>query len=228
MMRSVRFIALLTVGLGATAGAFDVSWIPADDGPLPLSASWREKMRNLCTLIESGKPLPTELTERRTSLDRICARLAEGDENVAAAQGGLAGSAHGLPVTCADVLSETHSNLNTNRRHRFAASQVVAALVAGVAALAIWGMQGSGAPRAPPPATADQVTAAREARLRRFATGDGDGDGEDDDNGAAGGGGSGSSPSKSPIVKRAMDEARQAQQKRTEELIAANAVAMRS
>lgn len=70
------------------AVSLDVSWIPTDpDGPLPLSARYRDSLRKLCTLIESGKSLPVELTQKRHVLNKMCEKLKSGDNNIKSAGG---------------------------------------------------------------------------------------------------------------------------------------------
>jgi hypothetical protein len=68
--------------------SLDVSWIPTDpDGPLPLSARYRDSLRKLCTLIESGQSLPSELTQKRHTLNKMCVKLKSGDNNIKSASG---------------------------------------------------------------------------------------------------------------------------------------------
>jgi hypothetical protein len=68
--------------------SLDVSWIPTDpDGPLPLSARYRDSLRKLCTLIESGQSLPAELTQKRHILNKMCEKLKSGDNNIKSASG---------------------------------------------------------------------------------------------------------------------------------------------
>jgi hypothetical protein len=68
--------------------SLDVSWIPTDpDGPLPLSARYRDSLRKLCTLIESGQSLPSELTQKRHILNKMCEKLKSGDNNIKSAGG---------------------------------------------------------------------------------------------------------------------------------------------
>ena len=66
--------------------SLDVSWIPTDpDGPLPLSARYRDSLRKLCTLMESGKALPAELTQKKHILQKMCKKLKSGDNNIKSA-----------------------------------------------------------------------------------------------------------------------------------------------
>jgi hypothetical protein len=43
-------------GLGV--GALEASWLPADDGPLPLSTAYRENVRKLCEATKDGTIIP--------------------------------------------------------------------------------------------------------------------------------------------------------------------------
>ena len=71
------FAVLLT---RRTCRALDASWIPADgDAPLPLSSGYRDKLRALCGLLESGAALPPEIVARRGALAKQCAQLARDD-----------------------------------------------------------------------------------------------------------------------------------------------------
>jgi hypothetical protein len=67
-----------------TSIALDVSWIPTDpDGPLPLSAKYRDSLRKLCSLMKIGGPLPPELNEKKHVLNKMCLKLDAGDSNIA-------------------------------------------------------------------------------------------------------------------------------------------------
>lgn len=67
-----------------TSVGLDVSWIPTDpDGPLPLSAKYRDSLRKLCSLMKSGGPLPAELNEKKHILNKMCHKLHAGDSNIA-------------------------------------------------------------------------------------------------------------------------------------------------
>ena len=67
---------LVLVCCSATACAFDLSWIPADgEGPLPLSTSYRQQLARLCDIIESGSVLPPSIAERRSDIEKMCAKL---------------------------------------------------------------------------------------------------------------------------------------------------------
>ena len=138
--------------LSGCAFALDVSWLPADaEGPLPLSASYRAKLRKLCSMTS----LPPELAaSKRQTLRTMCSKLAAYDANVAGSSPAGGGAAL-LPV--------------------------LALLAAGVAYLYASSTKpapGFAAPgfTAPPamPASQAQVDAARTARLRRFANEDAD------------------------------------------------------
>mmetsp|Transcript_14193 Transcript_14193/g.21880 ORF Transcript_14193/g.21880 Transcript_14193/m.21880 type:complete len:137 (+) Transcript_14193:146-556(+) len=60
--------------------AIDVSWIPSKgDEPLPLSTTYRDKLRRLCALLDSR--MPPEIEEKRDVLEKQCARLASDDAN---------------------------------------------------------------------------------------------------------------------------------------------------
>jgi hypothetical protein len=54
----------------------DVSWIPSDpEGPLPLSANYRQKLSKLCQLLKSGKPLPREVHNSKEIVYKMCQKL---------------------------------------------------------------------------------------------------------------------------------------------------------
>ena len=83
-MSRLIFLLLCFVCSLNTAVALDVSWIPTDpDGPLPLSAKYRESLRKLCSLMKSGNPLPAELNQKKNVLDKMCQKLRAGDSNIA-------------------------------------------------------------------------------------------------------------------------------------------------
>ena len=58
----ISFVLLLIAATVRLAVGLDVSWLPSDadgDGPLPLSSSYRENLRKLCTVFaDKAKPLP--------------------------------------------------------------------------------------------------------------------------------------------------------------------------
>ena len=134
------------------ASALDVSWLPADaEGPLPLSASYRAKLRTLCSM----KSLPPELANsKRRTLRTMCSKLAADDANVAGSPSG--GGTAMLPALAL---------LAAGAAYLYASSTKAPA-------------PGFAAPgfTAPPamPASQAQVDAARTARLRRFANEDAD------------------------------------------------------
>lgn len=84
---SILFIAAIFIFGSVTS--LDVSWIPSDpDGPLPLSAKYRDSLRKLCTLLQSGGTLPSEIQQKRHVLSKMCKKLAADDNNIASAGGG--------------------------------------------------------------------------------------------------------------------------------------------
>eukprot|EP00667_Euglena_gracilis_P027677 EG_transcript_34409 len=71
-----RVVAFLALGLVLGVSAIDVSWIPADpEGPLPLSAAYREQLGRLCHRLASGQPLPPEVRSRSAALTKLCQQL---------------------------------------------------------------------------------------------------------------------------------------------------------
>lgn len=85
----MRIFALLWLSISLCIKitvSLDVSWIPTDpDGPLPLSARYRDSLRKLCTLIESGQSLPAELVQKKHILTKMCQKLKSGDNNIKSA-----------------------------------------------------------------------------------------------------------------------------------------------
>ena len=66
--------------------SLDVSWIPSDpDGPLPLSAKYRNSLRKLCALIDNGTTLPPAVQAKKPTLIKMCKKLRTGDSNIASA-----------------------------------------------------------------------------------------------------------------------------------------------
>lgn len=58
----MMFIFLL---LSTTVRGLELDWIPAGDGPLPLSAAYRERLTRLCDVVDRAKgPLPPSILER--------------------------------------------------------------------------------------------------------------------------------------------------------------------
>lgn len=89
-MRCIICLLLACASLSRLVVTLDVSWIPTDpDGPLPLSAKYRDSLRKLCGLMRSGNPLPAELSNRKRSLIKMCRKLDSGDDNIASVYGGL-------------------------------------------------------------------------------------------------------------------------------------------
>ena len=82
----MRILCIFLLGLSYlhVVTSLDVSWIPSDpDGPLPLSAKYRDSLRKLCTLLDSGNPMPAELKEKKPTLVKMCKKLRSGDKNIA-------------------------------------------------------------------------------------------------------------------------------------------------
>ena len=60
--------------------ALDASWLPSDpDGPLPLKASYRTALRQLCNRLKEGKPMPPSIEAQRSIIENQCAKLAQSD-----------------------------------------------------------------------------------------------------------------------------------------------------
>ena len=76
------FLLFLSHSLG-----FKLDWLPSSaDGPLPLSSSYRNKLRRLCQQIEGrvqeGRSLAPEIEDKREVIDKMCAKLLSDDENI--------------------------------------------------------------------------------------------------------------------------------------------------
>mmetsp|Transcript_11891 Transcript_11891/g.18242 ORF Transcript_11891/g.18242 Transcript_11891/m.18242 type:complete len:138 (-) Transcript_11891:524-937(-) len=72
-------LALLFL-LASQCNALDASWIPATgDEPLPLSSKYRDKLRRLCKLLDTGSKMPPEIEAKRGVLEKQCFRLASDD-----------------------------------------------------------------------------------------------------------------------------------------------------
>ena len=83
-MSRLIFLLICCICSFKTSIALDVSWIPTDpDGPLPLSAKYRDSLRKLCSLMKIGGPLPPELNEKKLVLNKMCQKLQAGDSNIA-------------------------------------------------------------------------------------------------------------------------------------------------
>mmetsp|Transcript_3523 Transcript_3523/g.10880 ORF Transcript_3523/g.10880 Transcript_3523/m.10880 type:complete len:153 (+) Transcript_3523:10-468(+) len=67
--------ALVLFVLVASAAGLELDWIPAGDGPLPLSAAYRERLSRLCDVVERGGPLPPSIEARLSDITRMCAKL---------------------------------------------------------------------------------------------------------------------------------------------------------
>lgn len=62
--------------------SLDASWIPTDaEGPLPLSSKYRDSLRQLCTLIKSGKTLPADVQAQKKIIKKLCKKLPLADSN---------------------------------------------------------------------------------------------------------------------------------------------------
>ena len=71
-MRRYAFLLAMICG----TAAFDVSWIPAGDAPLPLSAKYRQKLARLCELDSKGDTLSKQLSSADLSrVRRSCVKL---------------------------------------------------------------------------------------------------------------------------------------------------------
>ena len=69
-----------------SAVSMDVSWIPSEaNGPLPLSENYRSSLRTLCSMLQNGKQLSSELELKRPVLKIMCQRLKEDDGGISSA-----------------------------------------------------------------------------------------------------------------------------------------------
>jgi hypothetical protein len=62
MYCTVLIFVFVVLAVGQLVTGLDVSWIPSDadgDGPLPLSSSYRQSLRKLCSLYgDKSRPMP--------------------------------------------------------------------------------------------------------------------------------------------------------------------------
>lgn len=72
---SVFYTAVWVVSYAVLASSLELDWIPAGDGPLPLSAAYRERLSRLCDVVERGGPLPPSIQERLHDIQKLCAKL---------------------------------------------------------------------------------------------------------------------------------------------------------
>lgn len=84
-MYLVFYVLLIVVLLaGRQLSALDVSFLPNDENaPLPLSAKYRDALRRLCVLLEENRNLPKELEAKKPVLRNLCKKLRLDDENIA-------------------------------------------------------------------------------------------------------------------------------------------------
>lgn len=77
------YIIIVLLGTLWSSTAFDVNWIPADsDGPLPVSEAYRDSLRKLCTILDSGEAIPQEAAHKRHVIDKMCSKLKQTDSFV--------------------------------------------------------------------------------------------------------------------------------------------------
>jgi hypothetical protein len=170
-----RLLLLLLSVLWGVKG-FDVSWIPAGDGPLPLSAKYRQQLARLCELDAAGDSLAKGLSRKDLSRVRSsCAKLSRdkgvgGGDYGALLQRGGKPSPLGLAIF-ALVLGALLGGPALQRRFR--AGRTGARLGSGGGANA-QGAGGGGvavgvAPRQLTPEQHAALAAMREARLSRLS-----------------------------------------------------------
>lgn len=107
LQKALKGILVFLVLISSRAGAMDVSWIPDEDNaPLPLSSSYRNSLRRLCSLIKSGKSLPPEVKAKKRALDAQCKKLDADDQNISMGnkEGGAGLSALSLTLALAGLV----------------------------------------------------------------------------------------------------------------------------
>lgn len=89
-MIAVNLLTLLIVLiLSALTNAINVNWLPDDaNAPLPLSSSFRQKLRSLCKKQADGdRALSSSIIGRKTVvLTEMCKKLKRDDDNIAGAE----------------------------------------------------------------------------------------------------------------------------------------------
>lgn len=78
------FVLILLVLCCKHLSALDVSFLPNDENaPLPLSAKYRDALRRLCVLLDENRNLPQELEVKKPVLRNLCKKLKQDDLNIA-------------------------------------------------------------------------------------------------------------------------------------------------
>jgi len=168
-----RLLLLLSVLWGVKG--FDVSWIPAGDGPLPLSAKYRQQLARLCELDAAGDSLSKGLSRKDLSRVRSsCAKLSR-DKGVGGGDYGalLQRAGKPSPLGLAMFALVLGALFGGPALQRFRAGRTGARLGSGGGANA----QGAGAggaavgvaPRQLTPEQHAALAAMREARLSRLS-----------------------------------------------------------
>lgn len=68
-------VAVWVVSCATLASSLELDWIPAGDGPLPLSAVYRERLSRLCDVVDRGGPFPPSIQARLHDIQKLCAKL---------------------------------------------------------------------------------------------------------------------------------------------------------
>ena len=76
-------VVVVLLSVLVPCSAFDLNWIPADaDGPLPVSEAYRDSLRKLCSVLDSGGSLPQESAHKRHVVAKMCKKLKQTDSYV--------------------------------------------------------------------------------------------------------------------------------------------------
>ena len=86
MMLALLSMVSLLLLLGTALG-LEANWVGNDENaPLPQSAKYRDNLRKLCAILDKGGRLPTSYSgDRRKVLISMCSKLKRDDENVSGA-----------------------------------------------------------------------------------------------------------------------------------------------
>lgn len=132
-----------------TTSALDVSWVPTEDGPLPLSKSYREKAMRLCQAINASPKIMDNIDQSKLdSIESMCRRL----KDAAAASGG--GS-----------FGQIGSSIGGGNNKVLLAIAIIGALIFYGQHQRQWDYNHPGRRSAPIP-TPEQQQRARQARIR--------------------------------------------------------------
>mmetsp|Transcript_1947 Transcript_1947/g.4940 ORF Transcript_1947/g.4940 Transcript_1947/m.4940 type:complete len:154 (-) Transcript_1947:1046-1507(-) len=73
---TLALVCCVSFGSIRSTASLELDWIPAGDGPLPLSAAYRERLSRLCDVVENARgPLPPSIQARLRDIEKMCAKL---------------------------------------------------------------------------------------------------------------------------------------------------------